>query len=115
SGVPTLEHLERHDYLAQVERLNDGRRQLASAPRQILSNISSAARIIALLVLLGSVSPWLLLLPVTAAPPLLAHRLPKRITRRSEDGMAADRRLAGLIFDLSANASAAGEIRSYGL
>jgi ATP-binding cassette, subfamily B, bacterial len=114
-GVPTLEHLERPDYLAQVERLNSGRRQLASAPRQILANVSSAARIIALLVLLGSVSPWLLLLPVTAAPPMIADRLAKKITKRSEDAMADDRRLAGLVFDLSANASAAGELRSYGL
>ena len=32
SSVPTLEHLERPDYLAQVEQLNAGRRQLASAP-----------------------------------------------------------------------------------
>ena len=47
SGVPGLEHLERPDYLAEVERLNAGRRQLATAPRQILSNVSSAARIIA--------------------------------------------------------------------
>jgi len=115
SGVPTLEHLERPDYLAQVERLNAGRRQLASAPRQILSNVSQVARIITLLVLLGSVSPWLLLLPLAAAPPLAADRLAKKITKRSEDAMAADRRLAGMIFDLSANASAAGELRSYGL
>jgi ATP-binding cassette subfamily B protein len=115
SSVPTLEHLERHDYLSKVEQLNTGRRQLASAPRQILANVSSAARIIALLVLLGSVSPWLLLLPLAAAPPLAADRLAKRITKRSADTMAADRRLAGLIFDLSANASAAGELRSYGL
>ena len=115
SGVPTLEHLERHDYLAQIERLNAGRRQLASAPRQILSNVSQVARIIALLVLLGSVSPWLLLLPVAAVPPLLADRLAKKITRKSEDAMAADRRLAGMIFDISANAHAAGELRSYGL
>jgi ATP-binding cassette subfamily B protein len=115
SSVPTLEHLERSDYLAQVEQLNSGRRQLASAPRQILSNVSMIARIIVLLILLGSVSPWLLLLPVTAAPPLIANRLAKKITKRSEDAMATDRRLAGLIFDLSANASAAGELRSYGL
>jgi ATP-binding cassette, subfamily B, bacterial len=115
SLVPTLEHLERPDYLAQVEQLNSGRRQLASAPRQVLSNVSSAARIIALLVLLGSVSPWLLLLPGTAAPPLLADRVAKRITRRSQDAMAADRRLATMIFDLSANAAAAGELRAYGL
>jgi ATP-binding cassette subfamily B protein len=115
SGVPTLEHLERSDYLAQVELLNSGRRQLASAPRQILSNVSMAARIIVLLILLGSVSPWLLLLPVTAVPPLVADRLAKKITKKSEDDMAADRRLAGLVFDLSAAPSAAGELRSYGL
>jgi ATP-binding cassette, subfamily B, bacterial len=115
SGVPTLEHLERPDYLAQVEQLNSGRRQLASAPRQIVSNVSYAARIIALLVLLGSVSPWLLLLPVTAAPPMIADRLAKKITKRSEDAMASERRLAGLIFDLSAAPQAAGELRSYGL
>src|ERR1700685_3602373 len=71
SGVPGLEHLERPDYLAQVEQLNAGRRKLAAAPRQLLTNASSAARIVALLVLLGLVSPWLLLLPIAAVPPLL--------------------------------------------
>lgn len=115
SGVPTLEHLERSDYLAQVERLNSGRRQLATAPRQILSNVSQAARIIALLVLLGTVSPWLLLLPVAAAPPLIADRVAKKITRKSEDDMAAGRRLAGMIFDISSAPWAAGELRCYGL
>lgn len=115
SGVPTLEHLERSDYLAQIEQLNNGRRQLASAPRLILTNVSSVARIIALLILLGSVSPWLLLLPVVAVPPLIGDRVAKRITRRSQDAMAADRRLSGLIFDISAAPWAAGELRCYGL
>jgi ATP-binding cassette subfamily B protein len=115
SDVPTLEHLERPDYLAQVEQLNTGRRQLASAPRQILSNVSMVARIIVLLVLLGSVSPWLLLIPLTAAPPLIADRIAKKITKKSEDDMAADRRLAGMVFDISAAPWAAGELRSYGL
>ncbi|HEY6495026.1 MAG TPA: ABC transporter ATP-binding protein [Trebonia sp.] len=115
SGVPTLEHLERPDYLAQVEQLNSGRRQLASAPRQILSNVSMVARIVVLLILLGSVSPWLLLLPVTAVPPLVADRIAKKITRKSEDAMAADRRLASMVFDIAAAPWASGELRSYGL
>jgi ATP-binding cassette, subfamily B, bacterial len=115
SAVPGLEHLERPDYLAQVEQLNAGRRRLAQAPRQVMSNVAAAARIIALLVLLASVSPWLLLLPVAAVPPLLADRMAKKITKRSEDAMATDRRLAGMIFDLGASASAAGELRCYGL
>jgi ATP-binding cassette subfamily B protein len=115
SGVPGLEHLERPDYLKEVKRLSSGRRQLSAAPRQVVQNAASAARIIALLVLLATVSPWLLLIPVTAVPPLLGDRIAKRITRRSEDDMAADQRLAGMIFELSSNAEAAGELRSYGL
>jgi len=115
SGVPGLEHLERPDYLSEVERLAAGNRQLAAAPRMILSNASSAAQIIALLVLLGSVSPWLLLLPVTAIPPMVADRLAKRITKRSENAMADDRRLAGMLFELASDAEAAGELRCYGL
>jgi ATP-binding cassette subfamily B protein len=115
SEVPTLEHLERPDYLAEVEWLNASRRDLASAPRKLVSYSSSIVRIIALLVLLGLVSPWLLLLPVAAVPPLLADRAAKRITKRFEDAMAADRRLAAMIFDLSSSVSAAGELRSFGL
>jgi ATP-binding cassette subfamily B protein len=115
SGVPGLEHLERPDYLKEVERLNSGRRQLSAAPRQVVQNAASAARIVALLVLLATVSPWLLLIPVTAVPPLLGDRIAKRITRQAEDDMAADQRLAGMIFELSSNAEAAGELRSYGL
>jgi ATP-binding cassette subfamily B protein len=115
SGVPGLEHLERPDYLKEVERLNAGRRQLAAAPRQVVQNAASAARIVALLILLATVSPWLLLVPVTAAPPLICDRLAKKITKRSEDDMAADRRLAAMIFELSSDAESAGELRSYGL
>jgi ATP-binding cassette subfamily B protein len=115
SGVAGLEHLERPEYLSQVERLNTNRRQLASAPRQLLSNMASAARIVALVVLLATVSPWLLLVPLAAGPPLLADRIAKKITRQAEDDMAHDRRLAALLFGLCTDAGAAGEIRAYGL
>jgi ATP-binding cassette subfamily B protein len=115
SGVSGMEHLERPEYLTEVERINANRRQLAAAPRQLLTSVSSAARIVALVVLLGSVSPWLYLLPVCAVPPLLADRLAKRITKRAEDDMSHTKRLAGMIFGLASDASAAGEIRAYGL
>lgn len=115
SGVSGLEHLERPDYLSEIERLNTNRRQLAGAPRQVLSNLASAARIVTLLVLLASVSPWLLLVPLCAAPPLLADRVAKRITRQAEDDMADSRRLASMIFELTSNVKTAGEVRAYGL
>ena len=115
SGVAGLEHLERPEYLSQVERLNTNRRQLSSAPRQLLSNIASGARIVALVVLLATVSPWLLLVPIAAGPPLIADRIAKKITRRADDDMAHDRRLAALLFGLCTDAGSAGEIRAYGL
>ncbi len=115
SGVRTLEHLERADYLAQVERLNANRRQLAAAPRMVLSNASSVARIITLLVLLASVSPWLLLLPISAVPPMIADRIAKRISKNADDDMANARRLSGKIFALTTEAGSASEVRAYGL
>ncbi|HEX3783891.1 MAG TPA: ABC transporter ATP-binding protein [Pseudonocardiaceae bacterium] len=115
SGVRTLEHLERPDYLAQVERLNANRRQLAAAPRTILSNTSSVARIVTLLVLLATVSPWLLLLPISAVPPMVADRFAKRISKKADDDMADSRRLSGKIFALTTEAGSASEVRAYGL
>ncbi|HTC69232.1 MAG TPA: ABC transporter ATP-binding protein [Acidothermaceae bacterium] len=115
SGVHGMEHLERPEYLTEVERLQADRRQLAAAPRQLLTNIASAARIVAFLVLLLTVSPWLLLLPVCAVPPLVADRAAKRLTKRAQNEMAHTKRLAGLIFDITSNVGSAGEVRSYGL
>ena len=114
-SVPGVEHLERPQYLREVEAVVAGRRQLSGAPRQILTSVASAARIVALLVLLATVSPWLLLLPVCTVPPLLADRIGRRIARRSDDAMADDKRLAGLYFQLASSAGAAAEVRSYGL
>ena len=114
-GIPGLAHLERSEYLTEVEAVTNGRRQLAGAPRQILTSLTSGARIVALLVLLATVSPWLLLLPVCTVPPLIANRVARTITKRREDNLAADRRLAGLYFSLASSAPAAAEVRSYGL
>ncbi len=115
AGVGGLEHLERPEYLGKVEQLNSSRRQLAAAPRTILSNTSAAARIITLLVLMASVSLWLLLLPICAVPPLVADRIAKKISKNADDQMADTRRLASMIFALTTDANAAGEIRSFGL
>jgi ATP-binding cassette subfamily B protein len=115
SGVHGIEHLERPEYLTEVERLTANRRQLASAPRQILSNLSSIARIVTLLVLLATVSPWLLLLPLCAIPPLVADRIAKRMTKRNENETAHTARLAGMLFGLTTDSGSAGELRAYGL
>jgi ATP-binding cassette, subfamily B, bacterial len=115
SGVAGIEHLERPEYLTEVEQLNSNRRQLATAPRQILSNLSGVARIVTLLILLASVSPWLLLLPLCTIPPLITDRIAKRIVKDNENSTAHIARLARMLFTLSTESASAGEIRAYGL
>ncbi|MGH7918582.1 MAG: ATP-binding cassette domain-containing protein [Candidatus Dormibacteraceae bacterium] len=115
SGVAGLEHLERPDYLTEVERLGQNRRVLAQSPRLLLSNVAGIARIVAFVVLLATVSPWLLLLPVCAVPPLVGDRLARRISRRAENEMSHTQRLANLLFALASEPQSAAEVRAYGL
>ncbi|MGE0842587.1 ABC transporter ATP-binding protein [Pseudonocardia sp.] len=115
SGTAGVGHLERPEYLSEIEQISARRRLLAGAPRQLMGSIASVARIVALLVLLASVSPWLLLLPVAAVPPLLADRWAKKIIRGNEDAVAHDQRRAALLFSLATTTGSAAELRSYGL
>jgi ATP-binding cassette, subfamily B, bacterial len=115
SGVPGIEHLERPDYLTDVERLNANRRQLASAPRSVLTSTAAVARVLALLALMAYVSPWLLLLPLCTVAPLAADQVAKTINRQADNAMGASRRLADLVFGLMTEPGAASEVRSYGL
>lgn len=72
-------------------------------------------RIAALVVLLATVSGWLVLVPLCVLPPLLADRVAKQIVRRSEDAAAHTRRQADLLFGLATTPASAGELRTYGL
>lgn len=115
SGIPGLTHLEQPEMLSEVEAINRNRRSLASAPNQLLASVSAVVRILALVVLLATVSWWLVLVPLCALPPLVAERFAKRIVRRSEDGAAHARRQADLLFALATTPASAGELRTYGL
>jgi ATP-binding cassette subfamily B protein len=115
SGTPGIEHFERPDYLTNVEKVVSGRRQLATAPRQTLSNLTTVLRIITLVVLLATVNLWLLFVPLVAIPPLLASRWSRKISKKADDEMAHRRRLAATLFGLTSTAATAGELRVYGL
>jgi ATP-binding cassette subfamily B protein len=77
--------------------------------------VSSVLRIVVLVVLLATVSWWLVLVPVCVVAPLLADRAAKRITRTTEDAAAHTRRQADLLFALATTPASAGELRTYGL
>ncbi len=113
--LPTLEHFERPDVLARLEQLTDNRRTLAGAPRQLIGLVGQAVRAIAIVVLLATIYPPVLVVPLLALAPGLSDRLAGRLQQRADDELAEDRRLLADIFSLATTAASARELRTYGV
>ncbi|MDN3354970.1 ABC transporter ATP-binding protein [Actinomadura sp. DC4] len=115
TAVPGLEHFETPDLLSRIDQLREGRRTLAGAARQLLSGWQVVIRGGAIMILLATVYPPVMVVPLIALAPMLADRRASRIQQRSGDDLAADRRLADRLFTLATTAGTAAELRTYGL
>ena len=113
--LPTLEHFERHDLLARVEQLTQNRRTLAGAPRQLISLTGQAARALGIVVLLATIYPPVLVVPLLALAPALSDRAAGALQQRADDELASDRRLLDELFGLATSAEEARELRTYGI
>ena len=113
--LPTLEHFERHELLARVEQLTQNRRTLAGAPRQLISLTGQAARALGIVVLLATIYPPVLVVPLLALAPALSDRAAGAVQQRAEDALASDRRLLDELFGLATSAEEARELRTYGI
>ena len=113
--LPTLEHFERHELLARVEQLTQNRRTLAGAPRQLVSLTGQAARALGIVVLLATIYPPVLVVPLLALAPALSDRAAGAVQQRAEDALASDRRLLDELFGLATSAEEARELRTYGI
>jgi ATP-binding cassette subfamily B protein len=113
--VPGVEHLERPDLLSEIDQLRDGRRTLAGAARQLLGGWQVLIRSAVIIILLATVYPPVMVVPLVGLLPMLADRRASRIQKESGDELAPDRRLAGQLFALATTADTAKELRTYGL
>ncbi|GLY78055.1 ABC transporter ATP-binding protein [Actinoallomurus iriomotensis] len=115
NAVPGVEHLERPDLLSEIDQLREGRRTLAGAARQLLAGWQVAIRSIAIIVLLATVYPPVMAVPLVGLAPMLADRRASRVQQASGDALAADRRLADQLFGLATTADTTKELRTYGV
>src|SRR5579863_3478727 len=113
--APFLEHLERPDYLSEIDTLRERRRALAGAPAQTLSMIRSGIQFVGAAVLLALVWPPLIVVPLLAIAPAVADRKAARVEKRSDDDLADRRRLLGDLFSLASTAAPARELRTFGV
>jgi ATP-binding cassette subfamily B protein len=114
-SLPGLEHFERTDDLRRIDQLRAGRRSLAAGPVRLLSTGQVALRSGAVVVLLATVYPPILVVPAFALAPALANRRARRLQQASEDELAEDRRLVEDLFVLATAPGSARELRTYGI
>jgi len=113
--VGGIDHFERPDRLRQLDLVEENRDVLASAPRNVLTVASTTLRAALVTLLLGSVHPVLLLLPLVAVAPLVAEGRATRTRDRADEAVNDDKRLADELFNLATTAAPAKELRIYGL
>jgi ATP-binding cassette subfamily B protein len=113
--LPTLEHFESPVLLDRVDRLTSGRRTLAGAPRQLIGLFGQALRAVGMVVLLATVYPPVLGVPLLALAPALADRRAGRVQSDADRAITEDRRLLDQLFWLATTASSARELRTYGI
>ena len=115
ASVSTIEHHERPDYL---DRLSVLRNQVFTLDHMYMSVFSTAGWILRLgvtVILLMSVSPWLVLLVAFALPTVLTASWRPGIERAAEERVASRDRLARHLFLLGTTAPPGKEVRLTGI
>ncbi|MBY8884486.1 ABC transporter ATP-binding protein/permease [Streptomyces sp. PTM05] len=113
--VAGLELLERPDRLADLDQVRDNRRSVAGAPRQFLKGLQTLVRGGGILVLLITVYPPIVIVPLLGAVPALADRRASRLLKQADDDLAQDRRLLADLFRITTTAETAKELRISGV
>ena len=114
AALEGLEHLERSDYLDRVALVRASTSKLAQSPWSALMTAAGILRLALTLLLLGTVSPWLLLLLPLAAGLTWADHRGQRIVRAVETASTEGYRLQQHLLDLAVQPAGVKEVLTAG-
>jgi ABC-type multidrug transport system fused ATPase/permease subunit len=114
-GPPGIAHHERRDYLDNLDVLSAEQNTLSESADVLALLLGATLRAAVTVVLLSTVSPWLLLIAVFAVPVMLAGGKAERLRQAALTAAAPATRQARHLFGLATSAAAAKELRVYGL
>ncbi|NUS52204.1 MAG: ABC transporter ATP-binding protein [Nocardioidaceae bacterium] len=115
ASVATVAHQERPEYLDRLSVLRDQVFVLDHLFMSLFGTAGYLLRLVGTVVLLMGVHPALGLLVVAAAPTVLASGWRPAVERQAREHGAQAERLAGHLYQLSATASSAKEVRVLGI
>ncbi len=114
-GIPTIEHHERPADAARIEVLRREARVLAFAGTNAASALTVVVQAVATGVLLASVTPLLLIVPLFAAAPVWAGAEAERLRQAALDQAAEGARQARHLFELATTPASGKELRVFGV
>jgi ATP-binding cassette subfamily B protein len=112
--LPSIEHLERPEFLDHLDLLRRGSFELGEAVASIVDNAATVVLLVSSGILLASVHPALLLMPAAAVPSLVAAVLKERETKGFEQETAELHRPRRALRDLAWTVPAGAELRLFG-
>ena len=114
AALDGVEHLERTDFLDRIAIVSGGSWGIANGFWSAVEAVFGVAQLGVALLLLGTVSPWLLLLLGFAAAPLWFDQRGQRTATRAETDTAEQFRLQQHLFDLATAPGSGKELRVAG-
>jgi ABC-type multidrug transport system fused ATPase/permease subunit len=112
--VEGLDHLERTDFLDRLETARTGTWLISISLWQMVNAVRSGLQLGVTLLILGSVSPWLLLLLPSAAVPVWSDHRGKKVLAAAEMKTAETFRLQRHLFRLASRAGSNKDIKVAG-
>ena len=112
AGLDTLDHLERPEYLDRITVVRGAAGALMRSAWSPVSVIAGILKLLVTILLLGSVSPWLLVLIALTFVPIWTNQRGQRLVAKAEVSTAEDYRLQQQLFDLLVQADSGKEIRT---
>ncbi|MDF3139834.1 MULTISPECIES: ABC transporter ATP-binding protein [unclassified Streptomyces] len=114
-GLERIEHLERTEFLDRITAVRGKSWAIVDSAWSAVRAVLLVLRVALALALLGSVSPWLLLLLPCVAIQLYVDRYGQRQLKRAELSVAEDLRLQRHLFEVCTSATSGKEIRVAGV
>ncbi|MEK9522528.1 ABC transporter ATP-binding protein/permease [Streptomyces venezuelae] len=114
NGVPGLAHADRPEFADTVTLVRDELPGTRAALEALLTFLGLAVQAAVTTVLLGSVDPYLLLLPLAAAVPVLLGRRAEALTDAAREATAARLRYGHHLLGLATTARSVTELRLLG-
>lgn len=113
ASIPSLTHLERADFLDQLQILRTNRNVLSNGLASVMWSVNVLAMAVTAIVMAWVIDPRLLLLTLTAAPALVGARMRYRWNARAEAESATPGRLANHLTLVATAADYGRELRVF--